>query len=212
MSNNFDTCLRITLSYEGGFVNNPADPGSATNFGITLSTLQAFLDEPVTVDDVRNMTVDTATAIYGANYWNAMRCSALPPGVDLALFDFGVNSGVGRAAKILQGIVSVAQDGSIGPDTIKAVQEWRPADLVTSLCSARLAYLHGLSTFADFGAGWTARVKGVAGRALAMVAGAGAPATPPHLSAAIAAIPATDDHAQPTADQLDQRYNPEITT
>jgi lysozyme family protein len=181
MSNNFDRCVAVTLAYEGGFVDNPADPGGATNFGITLRTLEAFLGEPVTVDDVRNMTVDTATAIYGANYWNAMRCSALPPGVDMALFDFGVNSGIGRAVRTLQRIVSVAQDGSVGPATIGAVQEWRPADLVTSLCSARLAFLRGLPTFAEFGNGWTTRVKDVAGRALAMVAGAGpvVPAAPP---------------------------------
>jgi hypothetical protein len=166
---NFSRCVAVTLAYEGGFCDNPDDPGGATNFGITKRTLEAFLGHAVTVDDVRGMSSSTAIEIYRANYWNQMRCGDLPAGVDLMVFDFGVNSGTATAIKALQGLVRVAQDGAIGPVTLGAVANASAPMLVTGLGQARMAYLRGLPAFADFGDGWTNRVTDVQQKAQTMV-------------------------------------------
>jgi hypothetical protein len=158
---NFDRCVAVTLAYEGGFVDDPADPGGATNFGITKRTLEAYFGYAVSVDDVRNLSSSTAIAIYRANYWNQMRCGDLPAGVDLMVFDYGVNSGPATAIKALQGLVRVEQDGSIGPQTLGAVANATPMSLVNGLAQTRMNYLRGLPTFAQFGDGWTRRVTDV---------------------------------------------------
>ena len=168
-ADNFDHCVAVTLAYEGGFSDNPADPGGATNFGITERTLEAFLGHPVTADDVRGMSSGTAIEIYRANYWNQMRCSDLPAGVDLMVFDFGVNSGPATAIKALQELVGVTPDGAIGRLTLGAVAGASAATLVSGLAEARMAYLRRLASFADFGHGWTRRVTDVQQRAHLMV-------------------------------------------
>ena len=79
---------------EGGYSDNPEDPGGPTNFGITLATLRAYEGDPnLTADDVKNLTPAVAKEIYRTAYWNRMQCGALPVGLDLEVFDFGVNSG-----------------------------------------------------------------------------------------------------------------------
>ena len=85
-------------------------------------------------------------AIYRQNYWNALRCDDLPAGVDYAVFDYGVNSGIGRAAKVLQRLVATAVDGEVGPDTIAATKRANAAALIERICSERLAFLQGLRT------------------------------------------------------------------
>jgi lysozyme family protein len=165
---NFDRCVAVTLAYEGGFCDNLGDPGGATNFGITLRTLEAFLGHAMTVDDVRAMSSSTAIEIYRANYWNQMRCGDLPAGVDLMVFDFGVNSGPAAAVKALQGLARVTPDGAIGQVTLAAVAGIAPLTLVNGLAQARLAYLRGLPGFAEFGDGWTRRVSDVQQKAQKM--------------------------------------------
>jgi hypothetical protein len=167
---NFDRCVAVTLAYEGGFCDDPTDAGGATNFGITKRTLEAYLGYAVSVDDVRAMSSSTAIAIYRANYWNQMRCGDLPMGVDLMVFDYGVNAGPATAIKALQGLVRVAQDGSIGPQTLGAVAGATPMTLVNGLAQARLRDLRGLPSFPQFGDGWTKRVTDVQQKAQQMAA------------------------------------------
>lgn len=165
-SSRFQACLAEVLRHEGGFVNHPSDPGGATNLGITKATLSEWRGKPVTVDDVRNLTVDEAGEIYRARYWQPIRGDALPPGVDLAVFDGAVNSGPGRSARWLQQALGVAQDGIIGPETLAAVGRAKPATLIIEICDARMAFLRSLSTWPTFGKGWTARVNEVQAAAL----------------------------------------------
>jgi hypothetical protein len=169
---NFDRCVAVILANEGGFTDNPADPGGATNFGITQRTLEAFLGHTVTVDDVKNLSSSTAIEIYRSNYWNIMLCDSVPSGVDLMLFDYGVNSGPAQAVKTLQGLVGVTQDGAMGKITIPAVAKASPKSLITEMGSARMTFLRGLPTFAQFGTGWTKRVNDVQQKALAMAGAA----------------------------------------
>ncbi|WP_426956086.1 glycoside hydrolase family 108 protein [Muricoccus radiodurans] len=171
----FDRCLSPVLEMEGGFVNDPRDPGGATNMGITHRTLADFRETEVTEDDVRNLTRSEAREIYRARYWTPLRCADLPLGVDLMVFDFGVNAGPGRSAKLLQRCVGVKQDGAIGPITLAAVRACRPAALITHLAEGRMAHYRSLSTFPVFGRGWTRRNDHMRQTALTL-AGEGAPA------------------------------------
>jgi lysozyme family protein len=155
---NFDACVALILANEGGFCDQPADPGGATNFGITKRTLEAFVGHGVSVDDVRNLSSNTAIEIYRSNYWNVMRCGDLPPGVDLMVFDYGVNSGPATSVKALQALVGVPQDGAVGKITLGAVEKVAPETLVNGLAQARMTFLRSLDTFETFGAGWTKRV------------------------------------------------------
>jgi lysozyme family protein len=166
---NWDACLAFVLAAEGGYVDDPMDPGGATNMGITLQVLSTWRHTAVTKTDVQNLGRDEAGAIYRANYWNAERCSDLPAGVDLIVFDAAVNIGVGRSAKFLQSVVGVTADGSIGPQTVAAVTAKAAADVVNGLAAARLQFYQGLPTFDHFGHGWTARVNNLKAQALQMV-------------------------------------------
>jgi lysozyme family protein len=166
----FDACLDRVLAAEGGFVNNPADPGGATNLGITQRTLSEFRDAEVTEEDVRALTRAEAREIYRARYWIPMRCADLPAGIDLMVFDFGVNAGPGRSVRLLQRSAGVTADGAVGPITLASVQACRPSDLITRLAEGRMAYYKGLESFPTFGRGWTRRVDQTRQAALAMSA------------------------------------------
>jgi hypothetical protein len=168
-ADSFDRCVAVTLAYEGGFADNPGDPGGATNFGITRRTLESYLGHAVSVDDVRNMSSSTAIAIYRANYWNQMRCGDLPAGVDLMVFDYGVNSGPATAIKALQGLARATPDGAMGPLTLRAIANAGSNGLVNGLAQARMTYLRGLPMFAQFGDGWTRRVIDVQQKAQQMI-------------------------------------------
>src|SRR5215208_1126468 len=94
---NFEACLQFTLQFEGGFVNDPDDPGGATNLGVTTDTLSDVLGRKATIDDVKKLTPRTVEPIYLQRYWTPVRGDELPFGLDLAVFDFGVHSGPARA-------------------------------------------------------------------------------------------------------------------
>jgi len=166
----FNASLRMLLEHEGGYTNDAADPGGATNFGITIFDYRKYVKANATAGDVRTMTVDVAKTIYRAKYWDAMRCDELPAGIDYAVFDYGVNSGISRAAKVLQRILGVADDGVIGPLTLAAVTGRAPAPVVNALCAERLQFLQSLRTWPVFGKGWARRVAEVKDAALAMAA------------------------------------------
>lgn len=165
----FDKCVGIILRHEGGYVDHPDDPGGATNMGITFNTLKAWRGESITKDDVRNLSEEEAKEIYRANYWNALNCDQLPAGVDLVTFDFGVNAGVSRAAKMLQRIVHVEADGQVGPITLGAVEQNDPTDLVARFSDNRLNYYRSLHHWDQFGRGWSRRTSETREAALGMV-------------------------------------------
>lgn len=163
----FERCLHIVLAWEGGFSNNPADPGGATNFGITLATLQAHRQKKVTAEDVKAMTVEEAGAIYRKNYWDFVRGDELPPGVDLILFDEAVNQGPGHAIKDLQHSIGVGVDGVFGPATLQHVEQSDPVAIVHSIDDLRERFYRGLRTFHTFGKGWLNRLADVTAKAVA---------------------------------------------
>lgn len=164
----FMKCVEHILVNEGGYVDHPQDPGGATNLGITHKTLAAWRGQPVTKDDVRNLTRDEACEIYRANYWNALNCDNMPAGVDLVVFDFGVNAGVGRSAKLLQKIVHVEQDGQVGPITIGAVNAIDARFVINAFSDGRMDHYRSLRHWETFKNGWTRRTTEIRSAALEM--------------------------------------------
>jgi hypothetical protein len=166
---NYDKCLAVVLDKEGGYSNDPQDSGGPTQMGITLATLAEWRDVPpasLTAEDVRMLSRREAAEIYRARYWLPMRCQDLPAGIDLMVFDFGVNAGPRASVKLLQRAAGVIDDGSVGPHTLAAVKA--ATGLIDTLAESRLAYYRGLSNFAAFGTGWTNRTHQVATLAHAM--------------------------------------------
>lgn len=102
MEGTFFACHQGVVAMEGGFSNDPSDHGGATNRGITAAALAHWRGRPVTTADVHAIQPEEARAIYHANYWNTVRGGELPGGIDLVVFDISVNSGPGRAVKMLQ--------------------------------------------------------------------------------------------------------------
>lgn len=184
---NFSACLAVTLPHEGGWADHPKDPGGATMKGITLGTFRRYVPG-ASKSDLRAISDKWVELIYRDGYWEPVRGDDLPAGVDLAVFDFGVNSGPSRAARHLQAAVGVTQDGKIGSGTIGAVFARSAVEVVKAVCARRLGFVRGLSTFSTFGRGWSRRIADVEARGVKMaLAGSGASvASRLHLEAAAA--------------------------
>jgi lysozyme family protein len=166
----FDECLKHVLAHEGGFVDHPADPGGATNLGCTKAVWEEWCDRPVTVDEIRALTVEDVTPVYREKYWDRAKCGALPVGIDYCVFDTAVNSGPGRAIKFLQETVGATPDGVLGPLTLRAVHAMNPRDVIDGYCDRRLTFLQELKTWETFGRGWGRRVLEVRRTAHEMLA------------------------------------------
>ena len=158
----FDICFQMVIKHEGGFVEHPQDPGGMTNLGVTKAAWEEYLGREVTEQEMRDLTTETVKPFYRKNYWDRVRGDDLPPGVDYAVFDFAVNSGVARASKMLQECVGATKDGSIGPKTVEAVKASNAAELAQEVCDKRLEFLQSLPHFPTFARGWTRRVLEVA--------------------------------------------------
>jgi lysozyme family protein len=180
-SASYEPSLARVLRHEGGYTHHPSDPGGPTNFGITIHDYRRYIDSNGTADDVRNMKRSEAAGIYRARYWDALRCDELPAGLDYAVFDYGVNSGTGRAAKVIARLIGQSAGGAVTDAGIAAIRKANAQTLIARLCDERLAFLKSLKTWPVFGAGWGRRVAEVRRDALAMaqgtLKGASAPAS-----------------------------------
>jgi lysozyme family protein len=168
MKNNYETCIALVLKHEGGYVNNPKDPGGATNLGVTKKVWEEWVGKPVSLDEMKALTVKDVTPLYKAQYWDRVRGDDLPAGVDYAVMDVAVNSGVVRAAKFLQAALGLTADGIIGPATLAAAEAANPRQLVTDVCDKRLAFMPARPIWSTFGNGWSRRVKEVEEKAFEM--------------------------------------------
>tara|TARA_E500000081_G_C6117016_1_gene345790 strand:- start:577 stop:1101 length:525 start_codon:yes stop_codon:yes gene_type:complete len=174
MVENFKHCLEIILHHEGGYVNHPKDPGGMTNLGVTKRVYESWVGKEVNESDMRALTADDVAPIYEKNYWDKVKGNDLPGGLDLCVFDFGVNAGPGRAAKYLQTMIGTVADGGIGPNTLLALGNYVDevgdvAQVIKDYQEKRQSYYEGLSTFATFGKGWTRRVEETTEEALKIV-------------------------------------------
>lgn len=168
LQSNFQSCLAFTLCSEGGYANVPGDDGGPTKYGITIGTLSAFLGRHCAVADIEELDPAVAGVIYQRNYWLPMLCQRLPCGLDLMVFDFGVNAGPTTSVRMLQKVLGCVQDGNIGQKTLGALAAKPPALLIYQLAVAQESYYHSLADFNEFGAGWLARVAKRREAAMAM--------------------------------------------
>jgi lysozyme family protein len=147
------------MQHEGGYANHPSDPGGATKHGITLATFRRLVKPHATADDLKQMDPETAEDIYRRIYWSAVSGDELPAGVDLCVFDHGVNAGPTRAIKLLQRVVGASPDGIIGRVTLFMVDKMPPMKLIDRYSKARLSYYQRLKHWRTFGRGWSRRVN-----------------------------------------------------
>ena len=173
MSNKFSEALEVILHHEGGYVNHPKDPGGETNLGVTKRVYEDFGG----TKDMKELTKEDVEPIYKKNYWDRVKGDNLPEGLDLCIFDFAVNAGPGRAAKFLQKLIGVTQDGGIGPQTLGALQSaigedvrTQTREMIEKYQNETHNYYQSLSTFETFGRGWTRRVDEVTEKAKQWIA------------------------------------------
>lgn len=171
----FETALAHVLEMEGGYTDDPSDPGGPTNFGITLADYAGFLRRPISdeteqalVAGLKQIPAATVRSIYMQNYWLPAGSAEMPAPFAFFHFDTAVNMGVGTAIRMLQTAAGCAVDGEVGPLTLAALTQ---ADLNKTLgtyADLRRRRYRSLSTFSRFGRGWLARVDTTLARALAL--------------------------------------------
>jgi len=153
----FDRAFDLLIAREGGFVDDPKDPGGATRFGISLRAYPHL-----GYDGIKNLTREQAKALYLVDYWNKIHGDLLPKGFALCMFDFAVNSGVQRAIGVLQDVLGVTTDGQFGPRTQSALMRIPERDLIEQFSAERILFLTQHRQFNRFGRGWARRVIGTA--------------------------------------------------
>jgi lysozyme family protein len=158
------------MEHEGGFTDDPRDPGNhlpdgrpgCTNLGITQKAWEAYVGHKVTHEDMKALTREIVEPFYKKEYWTSTKGDDLPYGIDYMVFDMGVNSGPGRAAMTLQKAVGTTPDGAIGPKTLAAVRAADQDDLIKTFSKERLEYMESLKNWETYKNGWTRRVNEVA--------------------------------------------------
>lgn len=169
MKENFELAFAHVLQHEGGFTNNLRDPGGMTNLGCTKAVWEEWTGHPVDEKAMRCLTATDVEPLYKRKYWDKVSGDSLPAGIDYFCFDTAINSGPGRAIKLLQGCVGATVDGALGPKTLESVKAANQAELIKAYAKARLAFLQALPTWDTFGKGWGRRVTEVEQTALTMV-------------------------------------------
>lgn len=155
----FREALPHVLRFEGSYVNDPADPGGATNKGITQVVYDAYRTERrVPIQSVRLITDPEVEAIYLERYWKAGHCDLLPWPISLAHFDACVNAGIPQATKLLQRAAGVTDDGKWGPATAATAPNVRLSDLLMERVRFYYVLVQQKPTLGKFFPGWIGRV------------------------------------------------------
>lgn len=149
MSEHFTRALNLILDHEGGYVNDPKDPGGETKYGISKRAYPHL--------SIRDLTKEQAAAIYRKDYWNKVRGDSIHPAVAIVAFDIAVNMGVSVAIKMLQHAVDERQDGIFGDKTLAGIKGHASAYIVERMTTARILRYASLPTFNRFGSGWVRR-------------------------------------------------------
>lgn len=174
-ASNYAASETLVIAHEGGYVNNPKDPGGPTNKGVTQAVYDRHRKaKQLPVQSVKLISDAEVSTIYKDDYWDVVSGDKLPTGIDYATFDFCVNSGASEAVKVLQRCVNAKQtffgvpnalivDGIIGQSTVSALEmaaAHGAETLIEDYCNARIAFMKTLSTWKTFGTGWQRRVEG----------------------------------------------------
>jgi lysozyme family protein len=169
-TSDFQRAFELVIGHEGGYTDNPNDPGNwtggakgqgtckGTKYGISAASYPNL--------DIKNLTLGDAQAIYARDYWIKAGCPDAPPRLAFALFDAAINNGVGNAVRWLQGAIGAAQDGAYGPQTKAALErastrDPEDLDLIQEIHAQRIFFMAGLKDWKNFGLGWARRLAGV---------------------------------------------------
>ncbi len=147
---NFDLAFDRLVTSEGGYVNDPADPGGETKFGISKRSYPNV--------DIKNLTRDQAKAIYLRDFWALINADKLYDGVAFQLLDFAVNSGISTAIRYFQRALGVADDGHWGPVSQAAADKASEPDEIMLINAERLDFMTRLSNWPSAGKGWARRI------------------------------------------------------
>ena len=150
----FEQAFELLLGHEGGFVDNPDDPGGATRWGITAAVARAHGYQ----GPMQDLPVAVARGIAKIAYWDAVKADQLPEAVRYAVFDAAYHSGPGQAVRWLQRALGVPADGILGQQTLGAANVALPDALLRKLLGQRLEFLTDLPTWKTFGRGWARRL------------------------------------------------------
>lgn len=156
MSLTFQQIFDRLIGHEGGYVNDPRDPGGETNWGITKRTAMAN----GYTGAMKAMTREQAFKIYQSAFWVRYQCEKMPSAIAYQFFDAAVNHGLGNASRMLQRAVGAADDGVIGNRTLAAIKQMAISDVIMRLNAERLEFYCKLGNFATYGKGWVRRVAG----------------------------------------------------
>jgi len=143
----FDEAFARLIGHEGGYVNDPRDPGGETKFGISK---RSYPDV-----NIATLTVDAAKAIYFRDFWKPL--GDAHPAIKFQTFDFAVNSGISTAIRKLQAAIGVADDGHWGPLSASALNAMDVSDVIMRFVAERLDFWRKLSTWPTYGSGWAGR-------------------------------------------------------
>lgn len=145
----FDLAFNRLIGNEGGYVDNPDDPGGETNWGISKRSYPGV--------DIKALTREDAKAIYRRDFWDRLGADQLSDGVAFQAFDFAINSGIETAVRKLQRAVGVADDGHWGPVSKAAAAAMSESDTIMRFVAERLDFWRYLSNWPTFGKGWAGR-------------------------------------------------------
>lgn len=148
----FDECFDRLLGHEGGYVNDPNDPGGETNWGVSKRSYPNL--------DIAALTREGAKAIYRRDFYDRINAAGLPGSVVFQLFDFAVNSGPETAVRYFQRAIGVADDGHWGPHSAAAAFKTSEADMLLGISAERLDFMTRLSNWQYAGKGWARRIAG----------------------------------------------------
>lgn len=168
MQANYAAILKKVLVFEGGYVNHPKDPGGRTLQGVTQAVYDAYRArrgkprQLLTAGMMGTPAWEFEMAeIYETGYWRPIHGNALRDGIDSVLFDYAVNSGPARAARVAQRLAGRPVTGKLSAEDVTAINKRNPEQFVNAVCDERLAFLRSLKTWDTFGRGWTSRVASV---------------------------------------------------
>ncbi len=161
MNNSFEPAMRAVLDWEGGYVNDPNDPGGKTKFGISKKAYPKL--------NIEKLTKDRARKIYRRDYWSLAGCDEIPAGLDLMVLDTAVNTGIEQAVMFLQDVVGTKQDGIWGPNTKAATQAVNVRKALWEYVARRATWYPDLRIWDDYGLGWMRRTAEMHQQALKLV-------------------------------------------
>lgn len=154
----FGMAFSFTIGAEGGYTNNPNDPGGETKYGISHNSYPN--------EDIKNLTIERAKEIYYKNYWLPSYCQELVdlgfPLIAINLFDCGINCGCRTSKRLLQKSLGIEADGLIGKKTIEVIKLYKDLELVEKYLDERLKYYDLIisknSKLKEFKNGWRNRI------------------------------------------------------